>query len=497
MKVAFAEPALPKSGVLAALCLEDRHLSPTAHAIDEATSGLVVRAMAGSRFQGKANEILSVTLPAGYGADRLILVGLGKAAKVDALVAQAAGGTLLGALNRAGDGEAAVAVDAMGDVTLAATTLAAEMAFGARLASYRFDRYKTKEKKDQKPTLKKLGFGVTGAAAAKKAWTRLDRIADGVFLTRDLVNEPANVIYPETLAERCKTLTDLGVEVEILDERQMLKLGMGALLGVSQGSARPPRMIVMKWNGASGDGADPVALVGKGVTFDTGGISLKPGAGMWDMKWDMAGAGAVIGAMAAIAGRKAKANVVAVVGAVENMPSGTAQRPGDIVRSMSGQTIEVLNTDAEGRLVLADAIWYTQQTFKPRLIVDLATLTGAIMIALGSENAGLFANDDDLAAKLTAAGKTVGEKVWRMPLSDAYDRMIDADQADMKNIAGERFAGATVGAQFIGRFVKDVPWAHLDVAGVVWSGKDSPTAPKGATGYGVRLLDRLVADLEG
>jgi leucyl aminopeptidase len=497
MKVAFAEPVLPKSGTLVALCLEDRQLSATARSIDEANGELVGRAMASSRFQGKANEVLAVTLPAGAGPDGVLLVGLGKAAKVDELVAQAAGGTVLGALNRAGLSEAAVAVDALAEVPLAAGTLAAEMAFGARLASYRFDRYKTKEKKDAKPTLKKLSFGVEGAAAAKKLWARLDKVADGVFLTRDLVNEPANVIYPETLADRCKALTDLGVEVEILDERQMLKLGMGALLGVSQGSARPPRMIVMTWNGASGDGKDPIALVGKGVTFDTGGISLKPGAGMWDMKWDMAGAGAVVGAMAAIAGRKAKANVVGVVGAVENMPSGTAQRPGDIVRSMSGQTIEVLNTDAEGRLVLADAIWYTQQTFKPKLIVDLATLTGAIMIALGSENAGLFANDDALAGKLTAAGNKVGEKVWRMPLSDAYDRMIDADQADMKNIAGERFAGATVGAQFIGRFVKDVPWAHLDVAGVVWSGKDAPTAPKGATGYGVRLLDRLVADMEG
>ncbi len=497
MKVAFAEPALPKSGMLVALCLEDRQLSPTARAVDEASGGLVGRAMAASRFQGKANEVLSVALPAGAGPDGLLLVGLGKAEKVDDLSAQAAGGTMLGALNRAGATDAAVAVDTLAEVTLAAGALAAGMAFGARLAAYRFDRYKTKEKKDAKPTLKKLSFGVEGAAAAKKQWGRLDKVADGVFLTRDLVNEPANVIYPETLADRCKALTDLGIEVEILDERQMAKLGMGALLGVSQGSARPPRMVVMKWNGASGDGKDPIALVGKGVTFDTGGISLKPGAGMWDMKWDMAGAGAVVGAMAAIAGRKAKANVVGVVGAVENMPSGTAQRPGDIVHSMSGQTIEVLNTDAEGRLVLADAIWYTQQTFKPKLIVDLATLTGAIMIALGSENAGLFANDDALAEKLTAAGKKVGEKVWRMPLSDAYDRMIDADQADMKNIAGERWAGATVGAQFIGRFVKDVPWAHLDVAGVVWSGKDAPTAPKGATGYGVRLLDQLVADMEG
>jgi leucyl aminopeptidase len=496
MKIGFSEPSLPKSGVVVAFSLADRALGPTARRLDEAAGGIVAKALAGSRFAGKAGETLAVALPAGAGPDRLLLVGLGAADKADALAAQSAGGALAGALNRAGETDAAVVVDAFEGAKLDPAAMAAEMAFGARLAAYRFDRYRTKLKPEQKPTLKKLSFGASEASAAKKAFQRLDKVADGVWFCRDLVNEPGNVVYPETLADRCRELEALGVEVEILDEKRMAKLGMGALLGVARGSARPPRMICMVWNGAP-DAKDkrPLALVGKGVTFDTGGISLKPGAGMWDMKWDMGGAGAVIGAMRAIAGRKAKANVVAVVGAVENMPDGDAQRPGDIVTSMSGQTIEVLNTDAEGRLVLADAIWYAQKTYRPRAIVDLATLTGAIMIALGTEQAGLFANDDDLAAKLQAAGAATGDKLWRMPLSDAYDRMIDADQADMKNIAGDRNAGSVVGAQFIQRFVEaGVPWAHLDVAGTVWSSKDAPTAPKGATGYGVRLLDRLVAD---
>jgi len=494
MKISFADPALPSSGTLVAFATEERQLSPTARTLDERSGGLIARAMAGGRFAGKANEVLPVTLPAGLGPDQVLLVGLGKAEKADEAAAQAAGGTVVGALNRAGRTEAAVALDAVPGAKLSAARMAAEFAFGARLASYRFDKYRTKEKAEQKPSLQALAIGVPESGAAGKAYQDLEKVADGVFLTRDLVNEPGNVIYPETLAERCLELTQLGVEVEILDEKQMAKLGMGALLGVAQGSDRPPRLIVMRWNGGA-KGDKPVAFVGKGVTFDTGGISLKPGPGMWDMKFDMAGAAAVIGAMAAIAGRKAKANVVAVVGAVENMPGSNAQRPGDIVTSMSGQTIEVLNTDAEGRLVLADAVWYTQETFKPRLMVDLATLTGAILIALGSEHAGLFANDDALADQLLAAGRSTGEKLWRMPLSDAYDKMIDADQADMKNIAGgTRDAGSIVGAQFIQRFTNGVPWAHLDVAGTVWSTKDTPTGPKGATGYGVRLLDRFIAD---
>jgi leucyl aminopeptidase len=377
---------------------------------------------------------------------------------------------------------------------LAPAEAAANVAFGARLRSYRFDKYRTQLKAEQKPTLKKLTLQSDVATAAKKAFADLDKLADGVFFTRDLVSEPGNVLYPESLAEQAASLAELGVEVEALDEKKMKKLGMGALLGVGQGSARPPRLVVMAWLGAKDKQAAPVAIVGKGITFDTGGISLKPGAGMEEMKWDMGGSGTVIGLMKALAGRKARVNVVGVVALAENMPDGNAIRPGDILETMSGQTIECNNTDAEGRLVLADALWYTQDRFKPRLMVDLATLTGAILVALGSEYAGLFSNNDELAERLTAAGKAVGEHLWRMPLNDAYDRAIDSDVADVKNISGDRNAGASIGGVFLQRFVNGVPWAHLDIAGMAWSKKDAPTVPKGATGYGVRLLERFIAD---
>jgi leucyl aminopeptidase len=313
-------------------------------------------------------------------------------------------------------------------------------------------------------------------------------------LTKELVTEPANIIYPESFVERCKHLAELGVEISVLDDKDMAALGMGALLGVAQGSRRPARLLVMKWDGTGGSQERPVALVGKGVTFDTGGISIKPAAGMEDMKWDMGGAGAVAGAMKALAGRKAKAYVVGVCGLVENMPDGNAQRPGDIVTSMSGQTIEVLNTDAEGRLVLCDALHWVQEKYNPEYIVDLATLTGAIIVSLGSEYAGLFSNSDELADKLTAAGKASGDPLWRFPLSKAYDKMIDSPIADMKNIGGKG-AGSITAAQFLGRFIKDgVKWAHLDIAGTVWADKAGPVWDKGATGFGVRLLDRFVAD---
>jgi leucyl aminopeptidase len=303
------------------------------------------------------------------------------------------------------------------------------------------------------------------------------------------------VLNPAEMANRCRKLTELGVKVEILGPAEMTKLGFGALLGVAQGSVNPARMVVMQWRGGAGRGRNrdkPIAFIGKGVTFDTGGISIKPAGGMEDMKWDMGGAGTVIGLMAALAGRKAKVDAVGLVGLVENMPSGSAQRPGDVVKSYSGQTIEVINTDAEGRLVLADVLWYCQEKFDPKFMIDLATLTGAIIVALGHEYAGMFGNDDGLAEKLATVGKATGEKVWRMPLSDAYDKLIRSDIADMKNIGG-RPAGSISAAQFIQRFVNNKPWVHLDIAGMAWSTKDSPCVPKGATAYGVRLLDRLVA----
>ncbi len=494
MKVAFAKSDLPKSGTVAVAVSDGRKLGPSAEALDRRAKGAIARAIAASRFKGGSDDILALLAPSGLEFDRLVLYGVGKPAKLDALGLQAIGGRLAATLGGSGAENAAIMVDALDGTKLSASKMAAEIGFGALLRSYRFDKYRTKEKPEAKPSLKKLTLLTDHAAQAKTAFDRLEAIASGVFFTRDLVSEPANVIYPESLAREAKKLAEHGVKVEVLGEKEMAKLGMGSLLGVGQGSERDSQLVVMVWNGA-GDMKKhaPLAFIGKGVTFDTGGISIKPAAGMEDMKWDMAGAGAVIGAMKALALRKARANVVGVVGLAENMPSGTAQRPGDVVKSMSGQTIEVINTDAEGRLVLADALWYCQDRFKPRAMIDLATLTGAIMISLGTEQAGLFSNNDDLSAALQKAGAAVGEKLWRMPLGDAYDKLINSDIADMKNIGG-RWGGSITAAQFLQRFVNGLPWAHLDIAGMAWSDKDAPTVPKGATAYGVRLLDRLVAD---
>jgi leucyl aminopeptidase len=370
---------------------------------------------------------------------------------------------------------------------------AARVALGAELRSWRYDLYRTRQKDKQKPTLKTVTI-VGGGEGAEKRWNaRWKPVAEGVGLTRELVTEPANIIYPESFVERCRGLAKLGLELDVLTPDQMKKLGMGALLGVAQGSAREARLLVLRWNGGK-EGEAPVAFVGKGVTFDTGGISIKPAAGMEAMKWDMGGAGAVAGAMKALALRKAKANIVGICGLVENMPGGNAQRPGDVVTTMSGQTVEVINTDAEGRLVLSDAVAYVQRTYKPTTIIDLATLTGAILISLGHEYAGLFTPDDELASKLMKASDESGDKLWRMPLGDAFDRMLDSEIADMKNV-GPREGGSITAAQFIKRFIEDgVKWAHLDIAGMAWSDKASSTYAKGATGFGVRLLDQFVAD---
>src|SRR6185312_2339611 len=439
------------------------------------------------------DETMMIPAPPNMGdVSRVMLIGVGKPRLGDRSVRRNRGGVILNALNGVGEQNASFFVNAFKgkDTALAA----ADLAYGARLRSYRFDKYRTKEKPEQKPSMKELTLLVDGPKAAEKDFEPLDKIAEGVFFTRDLVSEPANVIYPESLAAEAKKLASLGVEVEVLDEKQMKTLGMNMLLGVAQGSTRPARLIVMQWKGnPRAKNKAPLAFLGKGVTFDTGGISIKPAGGMEDMKWDMGCAGVVVGLMKALAGRKARVNVVGIAGCVENMPDGNAQRPGDIVKSMSGQTVEVINTDAEGRLVLGDALWYCQDRFKPQLMINLATLTGAIIVALGHDHAGLFANNEQLATRLIAAGQAVGEKLWRMPLADAYDRLIDSDAADVKNIGG-REAGSVTAAQFLQRFVNGVAWAHLDIAGTTWSKKDAPTVPKGATAFGVRLLDRLVAE---
>src|SRR5258707_1726198 len=433
MKIRFGEPALPKPGAVVVGVKEEGKLPPTAAELDRRTGGALKRAIAASRFSGKKDELLSVVAPANLALSRIVLAGLGKPSAVAATQMQTLGGALLAHLNAAGETAATVALDPIeggfdpGDA-------AANLAYGARLRSYRFDRYRTKEKPEQKPTLARLTVLSANSGHAKRLYQQLEKIADGVFFTRDLVSEPANIVYPETLAAQAKTLNALGVDVEILDEKKMKKLGMGSLLGVGQGSVRPSRLVVMQWKGNPKAKDAPLAILGKGVTFDTGGISIKPAGGMEDMKWDMAGAGVVVGLMKALAGRKAKVNVVGMVGLVENMPSGSAQRPGDIVTSMSGQTIEVLNTDAAGRLVLADVLWYCQDRFKPRFMIDLATLTGAIIIALGHAHAGLFSNNDELADRLAAAGKAGGGVVSRMPLRHAYHPPIDSHAADIQNI---------------------------------------------------------------
>ncbi|MBF0249095.1 MAG: leucyl aminopeptidase [Alphaproteobacteria bacterium] len=498
MKISFANPATPKIGTVVVGVLDGGKLTVSAQAMDDATGGAVARAIKASTFKGSKDHSLAVLAPGGR-LTRVHCMGLGKGKDVDALALQKLGGGIVKAL-KAHAASAQILVDAIEGCELEPHQMAAEIALGARLASYSFDKYKTKKKEHDKPKLGELKFHCADSAKAKALYDVEDKVADGVFFTRDLVSEPSNVIYPETLAEQAKTLARMGVKVQVLTKPQMKKLGMGALLGVAQGSANDPRLVVMEWNGkpkgrgrAAAKADAPVAFVGKGVTFDSGGISIKPSAGMEDMKWDMGGAGVVIGLMKALAGRKAKVNAVGVVGLVENMPSGTAQRPGDIVTSMSGQTIEVLNTDAEGRLVLADALWYTKEKYKPHTMIDLATLTGAILVALGEHYAGVFSNDDDLTWELVHAGRAVDERVWSLPLGPEYDKMIDSTVADMQNIGG-RYGGSITAAQFLKRFVGDTKWAHIDIAGVTWSKTGKPTSPKGGTGFGVRLLDRWLRD---
>jgi leucyl aminopeptidase len=418
---------------------------------------------------------------------------LGDGEGIDELWAEKAGGSIFAALAKTGASKINVIFEPHASAEEGVALRAAHMAFAAQLRAYRFDKYKTQLKNDDLPSLQQMVLLVDKTAAARRAFASLEAVAEGVCLTRDLVSEPPNVLYPESYAKRCAALKELGVKVEVLGEKEMKKLGMGALLGVGQGSVRESKIVVMRWNGASNSRAKPLAFIGKGVTFDTGGISLKPAGGMEDMKWDMGGSGTVVGLMHALAGRKAKVNAIGVIGLVENMPDGNAQRPGDVVTSMSGQTIEVINTDAEGRLVLADVLHYTATKYKPVFMIDLATLTGAMMVSLGQVNCGYFANDDDLSDKIAAAGKATGEGVWRMPLGAEYNKQLDSDIADMKNV-GPRWGGAITAACFLERFVGKTPWVHMDIAGMAWTSKDSPTVPKGGTGWGVRLLNRLVAD---
>jgi leucyl aminopeptidase len=443
--------------------------------------------MKAANFDGKKDQVLDVVAPNKSGLDRVFLIGAGETGKLTSKDIEYLGGTIAGALQ--GAKVKAATVDAELDTKL--QNAAALIASGAKLRIYTFTKYKSR-KPSEPNGLANLTVLTKDTGKAQREYTKFEAIAEGVHFARDLVNEPPNELYPISFANRVKALAKSGLAIEVLNPVQMKKLGMGALLGVAQGSAHEPRFVIMKWMRGK-KGAAPVAFIGKGVTFDTGGISIKPAAGMEDMKGDMGGSAAVAGLMLALARRRAKVNAVGVIGLVENMPSGTAQRPGDIVKSMSGQTIAVLNTDAEGRLVLADALWYTQKRFKPKFMINLATLTGAIMVALGKEYAGMFSNNDELANRLFECGQATGEKVWRMPLAPEYDKLIDFEVADMKNIGG-RNAGSVTAAQFLQRFVNNVPWAHLDVAGTAMDSVKTPISQAWASGWGVRLLDRLVAE---
>lgn len=490
VKIGFVTFSTASKGVLVVFTDESMEFGPaTTKALGRATE-TVKRAATAAKFKGKSGSSLDILAPEALKVDRLIVAGTGKKGSLKEEDYIKIGGATIGRLKS--NVETITIIAELPDGPMEPSQVAS-IASGIRLRAYSFDRYKTKLKDaDDKVEGARISISVADVAAMKKVFEPADKITDGVLIARDLVNEPPNILYPEEFAKRAAQLRKLGVDVEILDKKAMTKLGMGALLGVGQGSVRESRMVIMRWNGGK-KGEQPVGFIGKGVCFDTGGISIKPAGNMEEMKGDMAGAACVVGLMHALAARKAKANVVGAIGLVENMPDGNAQRPGDIVTSMSGQTIEIINTDAEGRLVLADVLWYAQEKFKPKLIVNLATLTGAIMIALGKEYAGMFANDEKLADELLQSSRVTGEKLWRMPLDKAFDKAMDSRFADMKN-AGGRWGGSCTAAAFLQRFIKDTPWSHLDVAGTAMDGAKTDFNTSWGSGWGVRLLDRFVAD---
>ena len=489
LKFGFTPFARPR-GVLVVFCEDNLKLGPATQRALSPIGDILRRAAAADRFTGKPGSSLDIVAPSGLNLPRLVVIGIGKESDLKPRDIVKLGGTAMGKVPTAAATATIFAEFASG--ALKATQIA-DLALGARLRCYTFDLYKTKRKDDEeRPSRAEVSFACSNPAAAEKAWARTAAIADGVVLARDLVNEPANILYPGEFARRASGLTRLGIGVEVLDVAAMKKLGMGALLGVGQGSAHESKLVVMRWNGGK-RGADPIAFIGKGVCFDTGGISIKPAQGMEDMKGDMAGAACVVGLMRALAARKARVNVIGAIGLVENMPDGKAQRPGDIVKTMSGQTIEIINTDAEGRLVLADVLHYVNKRFKPKFMINLATLTGAIVVALGHEYAGMFSNDDKLAERVAKAGEATGERVWRMPLGSEYDKLIDSKFADMKNTGG-RWAGSITAAQLLQRFVNKTPWVHLDVAGTAIGSPQTDINKSWSSGWGVRLLERLIED---
>ncbi|WP_412545889.1 leucyl aminopeptidase [Maricaulis sp. MIT060901] len=488
MKIEFAS-ADSVSGSQAVPVFADSTFSAAAKAIDDASGGALSRAVAASRFTGKPGQTLEVLAPAGTNADRVVLFGLGKQAELKASVIEKSAAAVTSKILLSGETSITMRLDGVADAEGAGRA-----GLGARMAAYRFDEYRTKLTDDKKPSLSGMTITADNVAAANTAWDSWGAVAAGVDMAREVTNLPPNVLNPETYAKKIEGMSEHGLEIEILDEAAMAELGMDMLLGVGQGSEHESHIAIMKWNGGA-EGEAPLLFVGKGLTFDSGGISLKPGAGMDEMKGDMGGSAAVVGLMRALAGRKANVNAIGIVGLVENMPDGNAQRPGDVVRSMSGQTVEILNTDAEGRLVLGDVLWYAQGRFEPKLIIDLATLTGAMLIALGNSRAGIFSNDDTIAEQLFAAGNASDEPVWRMPLGADYEKHIETKNADIKNVGEGRLAGSISAAEFLKCFVNERPWCHIDIAGTAMGGmKDDPRQPSWGTGWGVRILDRFVRD---
>ncbi|CAN1566517.1 PepB Leucyl aminopeptidase [Rhabdaerophilaceae bacterium] len=487
LEEAFAGPVVVllagKAGLAAATSA--RIGAPQAERIAEAINA--------ESFQGKSSNALSLPAEAGFAAapTHVLIAGVDQDEDAPPLSPVRLGGQIATRMPK-GRNASLLLIGPDGPVSAAD---AADIALGMKLAVYSFDKFMSKKKKgDDTPSgTVSVVMHVADPTAARRAMKAREAVHGGVVLARDLVNEPPNVLTPAEFAARAAKLEKLGVEVEVLGEKQLKKLGMRALLGVGQGSEQESQVVIMRWIGAQDEKSQPIAFVGKGVVFDTGGISIKPAAGMEDMKGDMAGAAAVVGLMHTLASRKAKVNVIGAIGLVENMPDGNAQRPGDIVTSMSGQTIEIINTDAEGRLVLADVLWHVKQAYNPRFMVNLATLTGAIMVALGQEHAGLFSNNDELAQRLSESGRATGEKVWRLPLGPEYDKQIDSKFADMKNTGG-RFGGSITAAQFLQRFVDGCPWAHLDIAGTAMGSPVSDISKGWSSGFGVRLLNKLVAD---
>ena len=488
MKINFNSEVLKEKGVMLFICDKNQPMHRYLIDLDKKNTNYIKQAMKVVNFDYKDNNQLDLILPKGSKSDRIIILGLDKNSSFSDLSLGKLGSSITTILNDKKIKEASLVINYK---TFNASEVAL-LLYGIFLNTYRFNKYFSDKKKIRANHLQKIDLFSKDYVKIKNEWKRFNAIKEGVFLTRDLVSEPSNNLTPLLLSEEALKLRKTGLKVERLDEKKLKKLKMGALLGVAQGSSNKPYVVTLEWRGNKSKKTMDYTFVGKGVTFDTGGISIKPSGGMEEMKYDMGGSAVVLGLMKALALRKTKANVSAIIGLVENMPSGTAQRPGDVVKSMSGQTIEVINTDAEGRLVLADILWYAQKKFQPKKIVDLATLTGAIIVSIGQEKAGMFSNDIGFADEVTKLGLKVGEEVWNMPVDDSYEKDIRSDIADMKNVGSGRGAGSTAGAIFLKRFIQNTTWMHLDIAGVTWAKADRPMTPKGGSGFGVRLLEELV-----